>query len=236
MPGRRGARAPRSRPRSRFPQHDARSLNGSITRRWRRTMRHFAHLGLSAAATMAALVCASPASAAAPAPGSGGHSPNSAREEVFELVARSTQASSIDVNPSGSSQGDQLVVSGDLLRNSAVVGSFNEVCTLTRNDLATDTGTEQCQVTLTLPDGHITVQGAPPRPAPATSRSRSPEARGAIGRLTASSTPSMAIMRTPRSPSTSSADHGRRPDQSHSSSASRSISSASCQVPSAPRS
>ncbi|WP_260848722.1 dirigent protein [Streptomyces sp. SLBN-118] len=80
-------------------------------------------------------------------------------EQVFQLVARQTQISSIDVDgSSGPSQGDELVVSGDLLRDSATVGNFGEVCTTTR----TAPGDEfdlQCAGSLSLTQGQITFQG-----------------------------------------------------------------------------
>ncbi|MCW7942295.1 hypothetical protein AAW14_09595 [Streptomyces hygroscopicus] len=129
-----------------------------------------------AAATAIALSCASPAMAvssadpgqsgfgklAAGGPGRGGSrtlpgSP-SQREEVFQLVARSTQVNSIDLAPSGASQGDEIVISGILLRQDVPVGTYGEVCTVTRTGPMDDFDL-QCVGTFTLDQGQITVQG-----------------------------------------------------------------------------
>ncbi|MBL1096466.1 allene oxide cyclase barrel-like domain-containing protein [Streptomyces coffeae] len=121
-------------------------------------MPRFAPLALSAAALATTLVWASPAVAAAPVP-VGGHSANTGREQVLELVARQTQITFIDNDGPGTSQGDELVLAGDLLRGSAVVGSFDEVCTLTRVGPVPDTFSQQCVGTLSLADGDLTIQG-----------------------------------------------------------------------------
>ena len=105
-----------------------------------------------AVGTALASACASPATAA-----DGSH-PGVPREEVFQLVARSTQSSFVDVNPSGPSQGDELVISGDLLNQGATVGTYGEVCTLTRVG-PVDYFDLQCVATFTLAQGQITVQG-----------------------------------------------------------------------------
>ncbi|MFI0774320.1 hypothetical protein [Streptomyces sp. NPDC021212] len=116
-------------------------------------MRRVSTLGLTAAALTTALVCATPASAA-------GHpGDHTGREQVFELVAHETQASFIDVGTPGASQGDEFVIAGDLLKDSATVGTFDEVCTLTRVGPDPDSFNQQCVGTLVLPGGDITFQG-----------------------------------------------------------------------------
>ncbi|MFK4224437.1 hypothetical protein [Streptomyces sp. NPDC019890] len=116
-------------------------------------MRHFKHVSLSTAAGLAALLlCSHPVSAASSS--SGG------KEEVFELVAQQTQGSGfIDVDgSSGPSQGDEIVISGDLFVGATAVGNYGEICTLTR----TAPGDEfdmQCAGSLALAQGQITMQG-----------------------------------------------------------------------------
>ncbi|MFF4230089.1 hypothetical protein [Streptomyces sp. NPDC001820] len=115
-------------------------------------MRHFKHVGLSAATGLAALlVCSHPASASS--------STGPENERVFQLVARQTQSSSIDVDRSSRpSQGDEFIVSGDLLLEGSKVGNFGDVCTITR----TAPGDEvdlQCVGSLSLSPGQITFQG-----------------------------------------------------------------------------
>ncbi|MEU6098335.1 hypothetical protein [Streptomyces sp. NPDC047079] len=79
-------------------------------------------------------------------------------EETFRLLVRSTQSSFIDVNPPGSSQGDAIVSSGELLKQGATVGTYGEVCTLTRTG-PVDYFDLQCVGSFTLGQGQITVQG-----------------------------------------------------------------------------
>ncbi|MFF7652306.1 hypothetical protein ACFZCY_21185 [Streptomyces sp. NPDC007983] len=124
--------------------------------------RHLRHLGLSAATALtAALLCAAPTAAAAPAPAGGSGDPlfPIGRERVFDLVVHQTQSSAVDVGTSGPSQGDEFVLSGDLLRGSTTVGTFGEVCTLTRVGPAVDSFDQQCVATFRLPDGDITIHG-----------------------------------------------------------------------------
>jgi hypothetical protein len=119
-------------------------------------MRNINRLGLSAVTGLAAtLCCASLASAATGPQLAGG------KEEVLHLTTVVTQANSIDFPPPGPSQGDELIAAGDVLRNSITVGTFDEVCTTTRTG-TNDSSTVQCVVTLTLPQGKITVQGVFP--------------------------------------------------------------------------
>ncbi|MFE7775884.1 hypothetical protein ACFU5O_18655 [Streptomyces sp. NPDC057445] len=113
------------------------------------------HAVPSAAVGLAALLlCAYPASAT----GDTDPSTKPGREEIIELVAKTTQNRFIDVDPSGPSQGDQFINSGDLFRDGEEVGTYGEVCTLTR----TAPGDEfdlQCLATFSLPKGDLTVQG-----------------------------------------------------------------------------
>ncbi|MEU2154587.1 hypothetical protein ABZ532_06125 [Streptomyces sp. NPDC019396] len=79
-------------------------------------------------------------------------------EEVFVLLARTAQNSFIDVDGSGElSQGDEFINGGALLRDDDEVGTYGEVCTLTR----TAPGDEydmQCLATLKLSKGTLTLQ------------------------------------------------------------------------------
>ncbi|MET7552509.1 hypothetical protein ABZS95_43695 [Streptomyces sp. NPDC005479] len=115
-------------------------------------MRLFKHVGLSAGIGLAALLaCSQPASAVS---GTGAVSMQAA-----QLIARQGQMSFIDVDgSSGPSQGDEIVVSGDLLRNSVPVGNYGEVCTMTRTAPA-DEFDLQCAGSLFLAEGDITFQG-----------------------------------------------------------------------------
>ncbi|MBL1120057.1 hypothetical protein JK364_48360 [Streptomyces sp. 110] len=122
-------------------------------------MHHVKRSVLSAATGLAAALCCAPlAVAATPAAGPAFPLPPHQRSEVFQLTARPTQTNSVDVDPPGNSQGDELIVTGDLFRSNATVGRFDEVCTVTRT-APMDTSDLQCQITLSLPEGQITVQG-----------------------------------------------------------------------------
>ncbi|MFJ3231298.1 hypothetical protein [Streptomyces sp. NPDC086787] len=105
----------------------------------------------------ATLLCASQVSAAAAGSRPGGGGGGGGKEETILLTARPTQSTFIDVPPPGTSQGDELVITGDLLQSGTTVGHFNEVCVITR--AGDDDSDLQCQVTLTLPKGQVTVQG-----------------------------------------------------------------------------
>lgn len=121
-------------------------------------MRHFnfKRIALSAATGFAALLfCPHPASAATGT--SGGNYPP--REEVFHLTAQQTQGTFIDVDgSSGPSQGDEFVITGNLLRGSVTVGTYSQICTLTRTAPA-DEFDLQCAADLALPLGQLTVEG-----------------------------------------------------------------------------
>lgn len=115
-------------------------------------MRHFKHVGLSAAAgLLAALVCSQPALAASGT----GFEPLTA----LDLVASTTQSAFVDVdNSSGLSLGDEFVSSGDLLDHSVTVGKFSSVCTVTR-EASVDDFDVQCSATFSLAQGDITAEG-----------------------------------------------------------------------------
>ncbi|MGW5258370.1 allene oxide cyclase barrel-like domain-containing protein [Streptomyces sp. NPDC004012] len=146
-------------------------------------MRHINRLGLSAATGLAAALCCAPAaSAAAPATGP---QPTGGKEEVLRLTAVATQANSIDFPPPGPSQGDELIVAGNVLYNGTTVGTYDETCATTRTG-TDDSSTVQCVVTLTLPKGEITVQGV------------FPITRGGPGDITLAITGGTGVYRTAR--------------------------------------
>lgn len=164
-------------------------------------MRHFKHVGLSTAIGLAALLaCSQPASAFS--------STGAVSMQATQLIARQTQTSFIDVDgSSGPSQGDEIVVSGDLLRNSVPVGNYGEVCTMTRT-APDDEFDLQCTGSLLLAEGDITFQGrfTSTAAAPATSSSRSPEAPGSTAKPPATSKPSTSVPQIRSSTSTSATD------------------------------
>jgi hypothetical protein len=117
-------------------------------------VRYLKHAALSAATGLAALLaCSSPASAAALA---GGDGPGDA--EIIRLVARQTQGQFVDVDGPGPTQGDEFVLTGNLFRGATQVGTYSQICTLTRTAPA-DEFDLQCAGDLAFPMGQITVQG-----------------------------------------------------------------------------
>lgn len=79
-------------------------------------------------------------------------------DDVIRLLAKSVVAETLDLGAAGESVGDQEVFSDDLYWDGELVGSLDGSCTTTRLDA---TGaTLNCTVTLTLPEGQITTQGA----------------------------------------------------------------------------
>ncbi|GAA3809370.1 hypothetical protein GCM10022206_54940 [Streptomyces chiangmaiensis] len=84
-------------------------------------MRHINRLGLSAATAVAAALCFAPlTSAAAPA---AGPQPTGGQGEVIHLTAVTTPSTSIDLVPLGPSQGDELIVAGNVSRRSPSASS-----------------------------------------------------------------------------------------------------------------
>jgi hypothetical protein len=122
-------------------------------------MHNIKRLGLSAVSLAAALCCAPLASAATPTVGAAGPLSSHDKEEVLHLTSRVTALNGVDVPPPGNSLGDELIIAGDLLRSNVTVGRFGEVCTVTRTSGPTGPRDLQCQITLVLSDGQITVQG-----------------------------------------------------------------------------
>ncbi|MGY4954946.1 allene oxide cyclase barrel-like domain-containing protein [Streptomyces sp. NEAU-L66] len=116
-------------------------------------MRHFKQVLLSAATGLSAILFCAPAASAA---GADSFPPG---ETVFQLVAKQTQGTFVDVDgSSGPSQGDEFVISGNLFRGALQVGTYGEICTLTRTAPA-DEFDLQCAADLTLPLGQLTAQG-----------------------------------------------------------------------------
>jgi hypothetical protein len=79
-------------------------------------------------------------------------------DDVIRLLAKSVVAETLDLGDTGESVGDQEVFSDDVYQDGTKVGSLDGSCTTTRLE-ATAT-TVNCTVTLTLPEGQITAQGA----------------------------------------------------------------------------
>ncbi|MEV7381790.1 allene oxide cyclase barrel-like domain-containing protein [Streptomyces lydicus] len=118
-------------------------------------MRHFKHVAVSAFAGLAALLFCPPAASAATATGDGSWPQ---REEVFQLIAHQTQINSVDLDGAGPTQGDEIVITGDLLRGTTKVGDYSQICTLTRTAPA-DEFDLQCAGDLSLAPGQLTIQG-----------------------------------------------------------------------------
>lgn len=76
----------------------------------------------------------------------------------LQLTAVSNQFEEFDVGKKGLSVGDHYVFSDDVWMDDEEVGSLDGFCVLTRVEGATYH--EQCTVTVTLPDGQMTSQGA----------------------------------------------------------------------------
>jgi hypothetical protein len=85
-------------------------------------------------------------------------SADASSRETLRFVSEIEQEAEIDVGKKGASLGDQLVFNESLRsRHSRDAGELNGVCTVTQ--LHRDTGVVQCQVTVSLDDGDLTVQG-----------------------------------------------------------------------------
>ncbi|MEU6220553.1 hypothetical protein ABZ845_24025 [Streptomyces sp. NPDC047022] len=120
-------------------------------------MRRIKRLGLSVATGLAAALCCAPLASAA-APTVAGPPLTRDRGEVIHLTSVVTQVTGIDQPPPGPSQGDELIVAGDLSHGSFQVGTFDETLTTTRLNMDGSI-TVQAVITLTLPGGNITAQG-----------------------------------------------------------------------------
>jgi Allene oxide cyclase barrel like domain len=99
--------------------------------------------------------------AVSPALGSsqGAASTSSDKQQTIRVIARFTEFdANIDVGAPGFSLGDEVVFSGNLLRNGQQVGRIGVVCTFVSTANA-DRVEAQCPTTSILPGGQITTQG-----------------------------------------------------------------------------
>jgi hypothetical protein len=102
----------------------------------------FSLLAAAALAVLALALLAAPRSGA------------SDRRGVLQVVARVVQATPLDFGEPGPSQGDKLVLTRDLVRDGAAVGSDGVECTFVR--VEGDVSTVQCVGVLSLPRGQVT--------------------------------------------------------------------------------
>ncbi|MFD7880067.1 hypothetical protein ACFV5G_39355 [Streptomyces sp. NPDC059766] len=84
------------------------------------------------------------------------------RTEVIQLVAKQTQAESVDLGKKGLSLGDQRVIAEDIYQNGKKIGDHSVVCTYTH--ISPDA--LQCLGTFALPKGQIAGQALLHLPAP----------------------------------------------------------------------
>jgi hypothetical protein len=81
------------------------------------------------------------------------------KQQTIRVLAVFTEFDpNIDLGAAGFSLGDEVVFSGNLLRNGEQVGRVGVVCTFVSTANA-DRVEAQCPATATLPGGQITVQG-----------------------------------------------------------------------------
>ncbi len=119
-------------------------------------MRRFKALGQVAVTALAAVItCAPLAQAAAPDLGT---SRRGGDEKVIELVDILRDSTLIDQDPPGLSLGDEAVGNGELFQNDQSVGSEGFVCTV----VSLQPDLRECEVTLRLAKGDITLQGLAP--------------------------------------------------------------------------
>jgi hypothetical protein len=79
-------------------------------------------------------------------------------DDVIRLIAKSVVAETLDLGDKGESVGDQEIFSDDLYWAGKKVGTLDGSCTTTR--ARATFAMLNCTVTLTLPNGQITLQGA----------------------------------------------------------------------------
>jgi hypothetical protein len=90
----------------------------------------------------------------------------------LEVVLRNTHETSLDLGAAGPSVGDRFSVFGDVFRNGRRVGAGGYECVTllfrpgANPSAAPEAATDQCQATLSLPRGQITVQGLVDRTGP----------------------------------------------------------------------
>jgi hypothetical protein len=111
--------------------------------------------------TLAATALAGIALALLAAPRSGAGDRHS---DVVRVVARVVQATPLDLGEAGRSQGDKLVLTRDLFRDGATVGSDGVECTVVR--VVGDASTMQCVGVLSLPRGQVMGRVLVPFPFP----------------------------------------------------------------------
>lgn len=80
-------------------------------------------------------------------------------DDVIRLLSKTVVDEYMDLGATGESVGDQLVFSDDLYMDGDLVGTLDGTCTFTRV-VVNVSAMVNCTVTLTLPDGQITLQGA----------------------------------------------------------------------------
>ena len=86
-------------------------------------------------------------------------SDNGDNDDVIRLVAKTVVDEFVDLAPKGEpNAGDLLVFSDDVYWSGEKVGFLDGTCALTR--VSATSGRSNCTVTLTLPQGQITLQGA----------------------------------------------------------------------------
>lgn len=87
-------------------------------------------------------------------------SDNGDNDDVIRLLTKTVVDEFVDMHPHGDmpSPGDLLVFSDDVYWNGNKVGFLDGTCTFTRVEATA--GRFNCTVTLTLPEGQITSQGA----------------------------------------------------------------------------
>ena len=82
--------------------------------------------------------------------------------QTVQLTASSFDSRDLDLGQPALSLGDASVVTEDLFRKGAKVGSDHAICTITRKEPKTGTpttGAVTCAATLLLPHGQITLHG-----------------------------------------------------------------------------
>jgi hypothetical protein len=79
-------------------------------------------------------------------------------EQTLRLTTRTDQFAFADQNPPGPSVGDRLVFSDRVFRSGVQIGTAASTCTMVR--VASPVATCLTDLTITLPDGQITLQGA----------------------------------------------------------------------------
>jgi hypothetical protein len=84
------------------------------------------------------------------------------RTTTLHFIAREVDSVQLDLGAPGLSLGDEMVSTADALQDGRRVGEAHVVCTITRitGTAPSQTVSRQCLVTMPLPRGKITIQGA----------------------------------------------------------------------------